>query len=106
MTSLYQVIVRKKVVETVTPKNKKVKRWFYLDIRKCLDSEDDREEAVVGVPEDRIIRTDFGREIILDVSTPEKEYAALIDLPGVLRPTRNLRRSRPEGTGFLGPLRR
>jgi uncharacterized protein with ParB-like and HNH nuclease domain len=28
MTSLYQVILRNKVVETVTPKNKKVKRWF------------------------------------------------------------------------------
>src|ERR1700746_747027 len=30
MTSLYQVILRNKVVETVTPKNKKVKRWFYI----------------------------------------------------------------------------
>jgi uncharacterized protein with ParB-like and HNH nuclease domain len=31
MTSLYQVTLRGKVVETVTPKNKKVKRWFYID---------------------------------------------------------------------------
>lgn len=30
MTSLYQVTLRGKVVETVTPKNKKVRRWFYL----------------------------------------------------------------------------
>jgi hypothetical protein len=37
MTSLYQVTLRGKVVETVTPKNKKVKRWFYIDIRKALD---------------------------------------------------------------------
>lgn len=28
MTSLYQVTLRGKVVETVTPKKKKVKRWF------------------------------------------------------------------------------
>src|SRR5690242_18231053 len=38
MTSLYQVTIRGQVVETVTPKNKKVKRWFYLDIRKALDA--------------------------------------------------------------------
>lgn len=78
MTSLYQVTLRGKVVETVTPKNKKVKRWFYIDIRKALDSATDREEAIVGVPEDRMIRTDFGREVVLDLSTPEGEYAALM----------------------------
>jgi hypothetical protein len=78
MTSLYQVTLRCKVVETVTPKNKKVKRWFYLDIRKSLDSSVDREEAIVGVPEDRIVRTDFGREVVLDLSSAEREYASLI----------------------------
>ena len=78
MTSLYQVTLRGKVVETVTPKNKKVKRWFYIDIRKALDSAIDREEAIVGVPEDRTIRTDFGRETVLDLSSAEREYAALM----------------------------
>ncbi len=78
MTSLYQVTLRGKVVETVTPKNKKVKRWFYIDIRKALDTNVDREEAIVGVPEDRVMRTDFGREVVLDLSTPVKEYASLM----------------------------
>ncbi len=78
MTSLYQVTLRGKVVETVTPKNKKVKRWFYIDIRKTLDQTVDREEAIVGVPEDKIMRTDFGREVVLDLSTQESEYAALM----------------------------
>ncbi len=78
MTSLYQVTLRGKVVETVTPKKKKVKRWFYIDIRKALDPSVDREEAIVGVPEDRIVRTDFGREIVLDLSSPEREYASLM----------------------------
>jgi len=78
MTSLYQVTLRGKVVETVTPKNKKVKRWFYVDIRKALDQSADREEAIVGVPEDRVIRTDFGREPVLDLSTAKNEYAALM----------------------------
>jgi hypothetical protein len=78
MTSLYQVTLRGKVVETVTPKKKKVKRWFYIDIRKALDDSIDREEAIVGVPEDRVVRTDFGREINQDLSSPALEYASLM----------------------------
>jgi hypothetical protein len=78
MTSLYQVTIRRKVVETVTPKKKKVKRWFYFDIRKSLDPSMDRENAIVGLPEDRIVRTDFGRQALLDLSSAEKEYAALM----------------------------
>lgn len=78
MTSLYQVTLRGKVVETVTPKKKRVKRWFYLDISKAIDETVDREEAVISVPEDRMERTDFGREVTRDLSAPEKEYAALM----------------------------
>lgn len=78
MTSLYQVTLRGQVVETVTPKNKKVKRWFYIDIRKAIDPSIDREEAIVGVPEDRIVRDVFGRGEVLDLSSAEKEYAFLM----------------------------
>jgi hypothetical protein len=78
MTSLYQATLRGRVVETVTPKKKKVKRWFYLDIRKALDTSVDREDAIVGLPEDRVIRTDFGREVLLDLSSANGEYAALM----------------------------
>lgn len=78
MTSLYQVSLRGQVVETVTPKKKKVKRWFYIDIRKALDLSVDREEAIVGVPEDRFIRKDFGREVVLNLSSPEQEYDSLM----------------------------
>lgn len=78
MTSLYQVTLRNKVVETVTPKKKRVKRWFYLDIRKALDPEADREDAIVGLPEDRILRDNFGKDIVRDLSSREKEFEALM----------------------------
>jgi hypothetical protein len=78
MTSLYQVTVRGKVVETVTPKNKKVKRWFYIDIRKALDLSADREEAIIGVPEDRVVRANFDRDVVLDLSSAKQEYALLM----------------------------
>jgi len=78
MTSTYQVTLRAKVVETVTPKKKKVKRWFYLDIAKSVDPSADREEAIIGVPEDRIIRADFGRATVLDLSSANREYSSLM----------------------------
>ena len=77
MTSLYQVTLRGKVVETVTPK-KKVKRWFYIDLRKALDPTADREEAIIGIPEDRFIRAAFGREVVLDLASATQEYASLM----------------------------
>ena len=78
MTSLYQVTLRGQVVETVTPRKKKVRRWFYIDIRKALDLSVEREEAIIGVPEDKVVRSDFGRETVLDLSSVEQEYASLM----------------------------
>jgi hypothetical protein len=80
MTSLYQVTLRGKVVETVSPRNanKKIRRWFYIDINKALDPTADREEAIVSLPEDKVLRRDFGREVVLDLSSPQNEYAAMM----------------------------
>lgn len=78
ITSLYQVALRGKVVETITPKKKKVRRWFYIDIRKALDPAVDRDEAIIAVPENRKVTTNFGREVILDLTTPENEYKSLM----------------------------
>jgi hypothetical protein len=78
ITSLYQVAFRGKVVETVTARKKKVRRWFYIDIRKAMDASLDREDAIIGVPEDRVIRKDFGRETVMDLSSPEQEFATLM----------------------------
>jgi len=41
-----------------------------------MDPAWDREDAILGVPEDRVIRSNFGRDDILDLTTPEHEYAA------------------------------
>jgi hypothetical protein len=77
MTSLFQVTIRNQVVETVTPKNKKVKRWFYIDIRKALDPTVDREEAIIGVPENRV-RKALANVNELDLSTSQCEYSQLM----------------------------
>ncbi|WP_237210968.1 DUF262 domain-containing protein [Rhodococcus ruber] len=78
MTSLYQVTIRQQVVNTITPRKKKVKRWYYIDIRKALDPTVDREDAIFGVPEDRVIRSNFGKSIDLDLSAREQEFENLM----------------------------
>ncbi|ANL23171.1 HNH endonuclease family protein [Rhizobium sp. N113] len=78
MTSLYQVTLRGQVVKTITPKKHPVERWFFVDIRKSLDASADREEAILSVPADKIIRSDFNRQIDSDYSTTEKEFENLV----------------------------
>jgi hypothetical protein len=78
LTSLYQVLVRKEVVETLTPRRQRVKRWFYLDIEKCLDTDNDRDEAVLIIPESRKRTSDFGRVVELDLSSQNLEFETMM----------------------------
>jgi len=78
ITSLYQVALRGKVVETITPKNKKVSRWFYIDIRKALDPSVERDEAIVSVPEGKKVVESFGQKVVLDVTARENEFENLM----------------------------
>ena len=57
---------------------KLVKRWFYIDIEKSLRPDVDREDAIFSIPEDRKIKEDFDRKVVLDLSTPEAEYQNLM----------------------------
>lgn len=74
LTSLFQACYTNTPVTTLSDKRRRIRRWYYIDMNKALDSGADREEAIIGVPEERIIRKQFGREVALDLSTPEKEY--------------------------------
>lgn len=78
MTSLFQSCLRRHVVKTITPKKKVVERWFYIDVQKALRPDVDREEAIVAVPADRMIKEDFNRTVVLDLSSTEREYAELM----------------------------
>jgi hypothetical protein len=57
-------------------RGKRLKRWYYVDIERALADEGDREEAIFGVPEDRLLRTDFGRIVTKDYSTRALECQA------------------------------
>jgi hypothetical protein len=75
LTSLYQSLYRQEPVETQDIRGKEVRGWFYLDMVQAVGDDGDREQAVVFVPEDRVQRN-FRGEPVLDLSTPDKEYAA------------------------------
>ena len=74
LTSIYRSTISKDPVETKTDKGKEIKRYYYLDINLCLDEDADRFDAVKSIPDDRKVKTNFDRDIILDVSTRELEY--------------------------------
>lgn len=74
MTSLFQATFGREAVRTRNHKGALVDRFYYLDVQATLGAGADVQEAVVGVPADRIVRSDFGRHIDLDLSTPDAEY--------------------------------
>ncbi len=74
MTSLFQAMYCKKPIRTRTQKKVEVERFYYLDIDKAASDAANIEDAIVGVPADRVIRTNFGRDVQLDISKPEFEF--------------------------------
>jgi hypothetical protein len=75
-TSLFQALKSGRPADTLDAKGKKLKRWYYIDMKKALNPRCDREEAIIAVPEDRIVRRDFGRVVEADYSTMERECKA------------------------------
>jgi hypothetical protein len=73
LTTLFMVLLSEQPV-LIKGSNKRSHQWYYLDIKKALDPNTERSEAIIAFPESKKLRA-FGGELI-DVSTPEKEYAA------------------------------
>lgn len=76
LTSLFQSLWLDAPVETADSRGKAIQRWYYVDIAKAVGPSADRDEAVVSVPADKVLRTDFNRTVVLDLSTTEAECAA------------------------------
>lgn len=74
LTSIYSSLYSDKPVHTRTDKGKDILRYYYIDIEKALDSSVDRVDAIISVPETKVVTTNFGRTVELDLSTQEKEF--------------------------------
>ena len=84
MTSLFQALASDCAVQTSDGRKRRLTRWYYVDMHKALAAPGDLEEAILSIPEDRVIRKDFGRSVVLDISTLDAECRAeMFPLSGV-----------------------
>ncbi|MGW0880258.1 GmrSD restriction endonuclease domain-containing protein [Streptomyces sp. NPDC002671] len=76
LTSLFQALWLDAPVETSDSRGKPIERWYYVDIEKAVGPSADRDEAILSVPADKVLRADFNRTVVLDLRTREAECAA------------------------------
>ena len=76
LTSLTQVLKLTTPVTTQDANKREIKRYYYFDITKTLSGPVTLDDAIVGIGQDKVVRKNFGHDVVLDLSTPEKEYAA------------------------------
>gem|GEM_PF-5460741 len=69
LTSLTQVLKLEKPVATRDAKKRELKLHYYFDIEKALLGPQALVDAIVTVDEQRTQREDFGRKVVLDLST-------------------------------------
>ncbi len=74
LTSLYQAIYSKDAVTTLNPRGQEVDRFYYIDIPMAIVAGADIRNALIGVPADRILRKNFGRDVDVDLSARDREY--------------------------------
>ena len=76
LTSLFQALKSRAPVCTRDRRGNELLRHYYASIDVCIDPAADREdEGIFGVPANRIVRSDFGRTIDLDLSSRDREVA-------------------------------
>ena len=75
MTSLYQALTGSGVVATKDSRGKEFSRRYFLDVERALGSPTDQNDAVRSLPQDGIVRENFDRDVVLDVSTREKQVS-------------------------------
>lgn len=73
LTSLTQALTGAGIVSTMDSRGKKLDRRYYVHMTTALLGEDRVEEAVVSVPGDGVVRSNFGRDVLLDLSDADKE---------------------------------
>lgn len=77
LTSLFLALQSSDAVLTKNDKGERILRHYYASVMDCIDPDKDREEdAILSVPHDRVVRADFGRRIVRDLSSREKEIEA------------------------------
>lgn len=78
LTSLTQVLKLKEPVKTRNSRKRPMLRHYYFDIEKALEGPEYLFEAIIGLDETKQQKANFGREVVLDLTTAEKEYESFL----------------------------
>lgn len=73
ITSLYRALVHQEAVQTKDIRKKPVSGWFYIDIEAALKDDENREETIRFIPDDKKIKSSGG-QAAKDYSNVELEY--------------------------------
>jgi len=74
LTSLTQALRLMNPIKTRSSQNHEITRFYYINIVKAIKANGNLEEAIIGVDESKLQKENFGRDIVLDLSTPVKEF--------------------------------
>lgn len=74
LTSMFQALMLGHAIRTYDGKRRFADVFYYVDIAKALGTAEEREQAVFSIPAGKKISRDFGREVVLDLSTQEQEF--------------------------------
>lgn len=74
LTSVYQAMFSDAPVKTTTENGKEIEVYYYIHIPDTMNGIE-REDAIISVPKDRILKKNFNRDIDIDLSTRDKEFA-------------------------------
>lgn len=77
LTTMTQVMGMKSAVKTRTDKGKPIERHYYWHIPTALEANAQLEDAIRALEPDRKLRTNFGRDVDLDLSTTQLECQQL-----------------------------
>ena len=75
LTSLTQSLTGDGIVHTMDSRGKRMDRRYFIDMRVAVQGEDRIDDAVLSLPADGIERTNFGRDVVRDVSTADRQRA-------------------------------
>lgn len=77
LTTLTQVLALKGAVKTRNEKDKPIERHYYFRIPVALEGPECLEDALIAVEPDRKLKANFGRDVVLDLSSREQECREL-----------------------------
>jgi hypothetical protein len=73
LTTLTQVLALKGTVKTRDDKGRAIERHYYFNIATALEGPEHLEDALIALEPDRKLKSNFGRDIELDLSSRELE---------------------------------